>query len=159
MNCAGVVNCACVNEDRAGVDVNCVDVNLDEICTCVDNDSTDVDDVCAGVDEVCAAEDVDCGTGITGRPGSWVLRTFRFILIIIMIILHHFFLVIMISSLPLFLNASRIARSCSHLCCDLLLLMSTKAISTGHHQSLLSGFPRLGLVLPVINNENEHKTL
>lgn len=64
------MNCACVNEDHAGVDVNCVDVDLDEICSCVGYDCTDVDDVCAGVDEVCAAEDVDCGTGITGRSGS-----------------------------------------------------------------------------------------
>lgn len=38
MNCAGVVNCACENKDRAGVNANCVGVDLDEICTCVDND-------------------------------------------------------------------------------------------------------------------------
>lgn len=80
--------------------------------------------------------------------GLRVFRTCRFILIIIVVILHHFFLIIMISSLPLFLNASRIARSWSHLGCDLLLLTSAKAISTGHHQSLLCGLPQLGLVLP-----------
>ena len=65
MNCAGVVNCACENEDRAGVNVICVGVDLDEICTC-----GQWLHVCAGVDDVCAAEDVDGGTGITGRPGS-----------------------------------------------------------------------------------------
>ena len=37
MNCAGVVNCACENKDRAGVNANCVGVDLDEICTCLDD--------------------------------------------------------------------------------------------------------------------------
>lgn len=30
MNCARVVNCACENKDRAGVNANCVGVDLDE---------------------------------------------------------------------------------------------------------------------------------
>lgn len=42
MNCAGVVNCACENKDRAGVNANCVGVDLDEICTCLDNDCMSV---------------------------------------------------------------------------------------------------------------------
>ena len=31
MNCADVVNCACENKDRAGVNANCVGVDLDDI--------------------------------------------------------------------------------------------------------------------------------
>ena len=155
MNCAGVVNCACENKDRAGVNANCVGVDLDEICTCLDNDCMFVRVLMKFVLPRMWTVEVES----QDVQGLSVFMTFRFILIIIVVILHHFFLIIMISSLPLFLNASKIARSCSHLGCDLLLLTSAKAISTGHHQSLLSGLPQLGLVLPVINNENEHKTL
>ena len=90
-----------------------------------------------GVDEVCAVEaDVHCGVGMTGLPASGSL-----------------------SSSLLFLNASRIARSCSNLGRDLLLLMSAKAISTGLHQGPLSALPHLGLLLPVSNNKDNHKTL
>ena len=130
-------------------------MDLDEICTCVDNDCIFVRVLMKFVLPRMWTVEVES----QDVQGLSVFMTFRFILIIIVVILHHFFLIIMISSLPLFLKASRITRRCSHLGRDLLLLTSAKAISTGHHQSLLSGLPELGLVLPVINNENEHKTL
>ena len=45
MTLAGVVNCAYVNEDSAGVDVNCVGVDPAVVCAGVDDDCSGVDNV------------------------------------------------------------------------------------------------------------------
>ena len=149
MNWAVVVNCVHVNEDCAGVDVNCVGVDLDDVCAGADDDCSGVDNVWVGLDEVCAVEDVDCGIGMTGLPASGSLSSSSIV---------SSWSSWLAASL-LFLKNSRIARSCFKLGRDLLLLMSAKAISTGHHQRLLSGLPQLGLLLHVSNSKNKHKTL
>lgn len=138
------------NEDCTGVDVNCEGVDLADVCAGVDDDCTGADNVWVGVDEVCAVEaDAHCWIGMTGLLASGSLSSSSIV---------SAWSSWLAASL-LFLNASRIARSCSNLGRDLLLLMSAKAISTGHHQSLLSALPQLGSLLPVSNNKDKHKTL
>ena len=149
MNWAGVVNCAHVDEDCAGVDVNCVGVDLDDVCAGVDDDCTGVDNVWVGVGEVCAVEDVHYGIGMTGLLASGSLSSSSTV---------SSWSSWLPASWP-YLNASIIARSCSNLGRDLLLLMSAKAISTGHRVTFVGSSSHRGLLLHVSNNKNKHKTI